>query len=699
MVARREASRARRTAWMMSSSWSRIRRRNSPALEQVDEPLRREHDGDQVGLAGDVHLPQAPGQHLAREDQARLEAGQPPALAQQVGLDAVELALVGVELGLDRGPLALDDRDRPLQARGDRAERLGVGRQLLLGRALALDALLEVVRRTARPKTAAARPTGRAPARPARGRPGGLGCGADVSRSAGRSRVLQGNRPAGHASTQAWPRQAVRATSDVVMTTDRNPVPGPGFLCDDAPPDAFPRPAPPDSRRTGAGPRRRERPAAVRAEHQLPAGWRRRDPARGGGGRGGGGGTRQAAAWPPCPSQRSPTPRWGSRTRASSSPRRRPRSPRSGARMGVDYVRIQAYWNAHLARPRLADHARPASTPPTPMTRGYNWAPLDRAVNAVRNNGMRVMLTLNQVRPRWASTQPSVAVPGWRPSPRASPSSSPRWRAATASAVDRYLSAPSPTSASSWRRSSPARAAAARRVAPHIYRNLLNAAYPGDQGRRPGRPDPDRRAGPDRQPAAAGPPGVKPLLFIQQMACVDAKLPAANPHRRVPRLQGAARRRLRLPPLRQHRRPPRSPPRATSSWPRSATCPACWAGSTASPAKRLRATAAAVFRSYLTEYGYITNPPNRKLRRLAGQAGPATTRSRPTSCGQRRSRIKLLTQYEFSDDPTFPTGLLFRNGKPKPALFQYPTPSASTRAAAGPRPRSGARSGPTPSPA
>ena len=39
-----------------------------------------------------------------------------------------------------------------------------------------------------------------------------------------------------------------------------------------------------------------------------------------------------------------------------------------------------------------------------------------------------------------------------------------------------------------------------------------------------------------------------------------------------------------------------------------------------------------------------------------------------------RSRIKLLTQYEFNDDRTFPTGLRFANGAPKTAFFTFPTP-------------------------
>jgi hypothetical protein len=41
---------------------------------------------------------------------------------------------------------------------------------------------------------------------------------------------------------------------------------------------------------------------------------------------------------------------------------------------------------------------------------------------------------------------------------------------------------------------------------------------------------------------------------------------------------------------------------------------------------------------------------------------------------QYRSRIKLLSQYLWTDDQTFATGLLQRNGAPKPALAAFPHP-------------------------
>ena len=84
--------------------------------------------------------------------------------------------------------------------------------------------------------------------------------------------------------------------------------------------------------------------------------------------------------------------------------------------MGVDYVRIQAYWNA--LSPATKSRTIPAGFDPSnPNSPGYNWGPLDAAIAAVRNNGMHVMLTLNQSNPRWASTQPSKTQASWMPNP------------------------------------------------------------------------------------------------------------------------------------------------------------------------------------------------------------------------------------------------------------------------------------------
>ena len=88
--------------------------------------------------------------------------------------------------------------------------------------------------------------------------------------------------------------------------------------------------------------------------------------------------------------------------------------------------------------------------------------------------------------------------------------------------------------------------------------------------------------------------------------------------------------------------------------------------------RRMRASTGR-FRVYLTEYGYITFPPNRKYGVSLAKQSVFNAQSAYVSWLM-RSRIKLLTQYEFNDDRTFPTGLRFNNGSPKTAFFTFTTP-------------------------
>jgi len=82
--------------------------------------------------------------------------------------------------------------------------------------------------------------------------------------------------------------------------------------------------------------------------------------------------------------------------------------------LGVDWVRVQAFWEA-------VSPDRFATTPPAGFNVGnafdpqYNWADLDRAINTATAGGLRVMLTVHQCGPRWASTRRAVRSRGRRP--------------------------------------------------------------------------------------------------------------------------------------------------------------------------------------------------------------------------------------------------------------------------------------------
>jgi hypothetical protein len=337
--------------------------------------------------------------------------------------------------------------------------------------------------------------------------------------------------------------------------------------------------------------------------------------------------------------------------------------------MGVEYVRVQAYWNALSPSPN-SPTIPSGFDPSNPNDPRYNWAPLDAAVNAVVRNGMRVMLTLNQSGPRWASTQPNVATPSWMPSPTRFAQFTTAVARRYGSRVDRYLDGSEPNQRMFLAPQYSCRGRSCTPVAPHIYRALVNASYPAIRGADPGAQVFIGELAPIGSPPTPT-SGLTPLKFLQEMACVDSRFRTL----RAARCRGfraATGNGFGYHPYVNTKTPPTSPVRNTQlakigdisrllGWLDRLTA-----------RRRLRATTGR-FRVYFTEFGYISNPPNGRF----GVSLPLQARYLDQSAyivWQRRSRIKLVTQYEFNDDNFFQTGLRFINGQPKPSFSNFPTP-------------------------
>ncbi len=127
------------------------------ALEQVGEAVGLEHDRDDVGLVGLVHLDQAIGEQHAGLGEALTEPRELQPLPPQVLLDLRELGALGVEAGLQPHLLGLEHRDVGLQVADPAADGADVGRQdaltalvLLDLRAVALDLALDLLRAVTR---------------------------------------------------------------------------------------------------------------------------------------------------------------------------------------------------------------------------------------------------------------------------------------------------------------------------------------------------------------------------------------------------------------------------------------------------------------------------------------------------------------------------------------------------------------------
>ncbi|HET9012025.1 MAG TPA: hypothetical protein VFN38_09450 [Gemmatimonadaceae bacterium] len=337
--------------------------------------------------------------------------------------------------------------------------------------------------------------------------------------------------------------------------------------------------------------------------------------------------------------------------------------------MGVDYVRIQAYWNA--LSPATKSRTIPAGFDPSnPNSPGYNWAPLDAAIAAVRNNGMHVMLTLNQSNPRWASTQPSRTQASWMPNPTRFAQFVTAVGKRYGQQVDRYLMLSEPNQLPFLAPQFTCRGRKCTPVAPHLARSLSNAGYTAIKAADPGAQVIVGELAPIGSPPSRT-SGITPLLFLQQMGCVNTKF--------RPIRTGLCRgfKAVRGDGFGYH------PYVNTKTSPFTATRNKQLAKIGDMPRllswldqltrkRRLRASTGR-FRVYLTEYGYITFPPNRRYG--VSQAKQSVFNAQSAYVvWLLRSRIKLLTQYEFNDDRTFPTGLRFNNGRPKTAFFTFPTP-------------------------
>ncbi|MDX6651120.1 MAG: hypothetical protein QOJ97_3071 [Solirubrobacteraceae bacterium] len=337
--------------------------------------------------------------------------------------------------------------------------------------------------------------------------------------------------------------------------------------------------------------------------------------------------------------------------------------------LGVDYVRVMAYWDA--LSPATTSPTMPAGFDPgNPNSPGYNWGPLDAAIAAVRSNGMRVMLTVNQSGPRWASLEPNVAQKSWKPNPvrfaQFAGAVARRYRAS----VDRYLvgSEPNqlvflaPQSTCVGRRCTPA--------APHAYRNLLNAAYPAIKANDPGA---QLLIG-ELAPVGSGPSragGLTPMMFIRELACVDARFRNLS----APRCRGFRAVRgdgFGYHPYMNTKTAP-TVPQANKELAKIGDLPRLLGVlDRLSSRGRLRSNTGR-FRLYLTEFGYITRPPNPRFGVSLAQQARFLAQS-AYIVWTLRSRVKLLTQYQWNDDPFFQTGLRFNNGQPKTSFFEYPHP-------------------------
>jgi hypothetical protein len=334
------------------------------------------------------------------------------------------------------------------------------------------------------------------------------------------------------------------------------------------------------------------------------------------------------------------------------------------AAQGVDVVRIFAQWDR--LSPSPSAHRRPAGKP-------YDFSRIDAAVDRVRAAGMEPILTLTGPGPVWGMQDRSRGSRRYRPSPASYAEFADAAAGHFAGRVHRYILWNEPNLAYFLAPQSRCTKAGCSPVAPHLYRDLVNAAAPAIRAVDPSATVLVGALAPRGSTYKGANSGLHPLAFMRAMGCVDAR------YRRLRSGSCAHFKAIQATALAYHPHSVTYSP--TRPFPGADDANLASLSRVESTLDRLRRAGRLRVGSgiWLDEYGYQTNPPDKFL----GVSGATQDRWLQEAAyrASRDPRVKLLTQYVWIDEPAtkgtasgWQSGLLFANGRPKPALAHFPAP-------------------------
>ena len=350
------------------------------------------------------------------------------------------------------------------------------------------------------------------------------------------------------------------------------------------------------------------------------------------------------------------------------------------AALGVDRVRVSAFWADHAPAPGAA--SRPAGfVPGDPASPGYRWETLDRVVVSARAHGLAVMVSVSTPAPLWGTRVPSRRNPVERPLPGEVAAFARAVALRYGAMVDQYGLLNEPNQGA-WLQP---QHAGRRLVSPHLYREIARAVYPAIKTA-----DPDSAvllgelapSGRDRRDATSP---VRPLAFLRAMACRDRRF------RRVRRGSCRGFRPLTADALGHHPYSLFQSP-ATRSRERDDAAMGDTPRLLRTLDRLVRARALRPARGrrldvHFTEFGYQTDPPDP----FAGI--PPARQSRwlqeAAYVAWRMPRVRQLNQFRLVDGVIdrdrgaeafreFQSGLVFAGGRAKPALAAFPSPLVVT---------------------
>jgi hypothetical protein len=349
------------------------------------------------------------------------------------------------------------------------------------------------------------------------------------------------------------------------------------------------------------------------------------------------------------------------------------------AALGIDDVRIFVQWQA-IAPANTATKAPAGFNGADPNNSGYNWSRVDRAVNLVSAAGMRPLLVVTGPGPLWASQVPGRRSVRYKPRPDLFAQFARAAALRYAQAVDRYILWNEPNLPLWLQPQNTCRGSKCTPYAPHLYRRLVRAAYPAIKIVDPSATVLFGALAPNGENSTKQNAKTRPLAFIRSMGCVkvDLKRDRSGPC--------ASFKPLTADGFAYHPHATKLAPSGVQVQPDNASI-----GDLArlkrtldgtQRAGGLRKAGGGRFALYFTEWGYQTNPPD--ATRGISLAKQSRWLQQGAYIAYRDPRVKLLTQYEWRDEPVrrsatdpyagWQSGLLFRTDRAKPSLKSFANP-------------------------
>ncbi|MDX8150247.1 hypothetical protein SK069_01450 [Patulibacter brassicae] len=350
---------------------------------------------------------------------------------------------------------------------------------------------------------------------------------------------------------------------------------------------------------------------------------------------------------------------------------------------GIQDVRTFAQWN------KLAPDVDATKVPEGKDWRdpaSYDFSSLDRKIDLVRRHGLGVTLVLTGPGPVWGSLEPARRNGTLKPNPTLFGQFSEAVAKHVADRVDRYIIWNEPNVATWLQPQWTCTGLKCRPYSPYLYRQLAAKGYAAVK-----RHDSTARVaigGTSSKGTIAAPrigrtnSAMQPLVFLREMSCVTAKYKRTRSGRckGFKPLSGEA---LSYHPHPREFSPGRTDPAKDNA--RIADLPRLLrALDRMQRAGGFKVRGAKRMPLWLDEFGYETYPPDRKGNGTVSLSRQKAWTQWGIAKAARQSRVQMLTQYEWFDEPTgsdeneqfnrWQSGPFFVDGRPKPLAAVFATP-------------------------